>query len=364
MRDADTDIESLLGAACAGMLAMDSRSTFPFWDYDMAPLFSELWMERMFSAIRLAGPQHKAQWRGHLPGPSVARKELLYSLFDLKAARTTVDERLEYFAYWRRVLDTMCGGDWLSAGSNKTLSDSEVGALLAMPGWRSSTPHSPASLGALSSTLNALAYSLYSDVFVHQCAEITGPYLLSDGAMMILRNWGALSPSELWDDASMSGHDAVSIATVYEATDFHVDIYNHLTWPGHAATKLLKFALYVDGKGFEGGDEEIARMAREIGARAAAQFGVYDNLSFEDKKRLWVRQRNFQFKRLFEHVGMSWRAVEMEAVVRGKPLHQKPYWSASRDLVALESFWRECLDPRNDHRYEVWDDIFCRYFPD
>lgn len=367
----DRDIDALMDACCEGLWSLDPRTTFPFWDYDMAPLLSEPWMSGVLTAIKRLElhPGQSASLIELLSGPSVPRKELLYSLFDMKVARLPRAKRMAVVQFWIQLLKRWCGPDWLSRGRNCVLDEPAIEDWSQGSGWTVASVRDGRALGELTVALNALAYSLFSDVFVHQCAECRGPYdVLIDGnasrQTLLVRVWRDLLPLELWPSYSGAGPRCVEVRSVYRDVRFVVDIYNHVSWQSVIAPpQLTAFQLLIDGQVASMDAAQIHALAVRIGAEARVQHEKYLGLNFEEKKSLWMRQRLWQFRRLSDLVGEAWHYPGLDAAVRERTLATDPYWNMELDKESLWAFWKRCLDPRVDFFYEDWLPLFDQFFP-
>ncbi len=360
----DADIDHLLAAYCEGLYAMDSRTTFPFWDYDMAPLYSEPWIAKVLTAVdRAAMP---LDLPGLFGGPSVPRKELIYSLVDLKVAGVPRADRLRLVSFWVDLLRTWCGEDWASTGANRVLTEDQAHIVPDMAHWMDADREAGRAVGRIVVTLNALAYGLYSDVFVHQCAECRGPYslLTSDRQQILVRSWSALWPQQLRPDAENPGCEQVVIAANYEDCQCSIDIYNHVSWSAPPVDHLVRYAVWVDGVPQQLNAAGLTAMAHRFADLAQSTFRRYQGLDFEATKALWVRQRNYQFRSLFAYTGLPVEAPEMIEAVRGKPLERSPLWNMTLPKERLFEVWTACLDPRTEIYAEDWPEVFARVFGD
>lgn len=364
------ELDSLLDAYCEGLYAMDPRTTFPFWDYDFAPLYSRPWIDKISFACDIASHQ------GFLPedyqkifnGPSVPRKELIYSLVDMKVAKLEIDKRMFLVNYWADILRNLCGEDWLSNGSNRSFGIDNPDHIVNMPTWTKCDAYLGRTIGGLTAALNALSYSLYSDVFVHQCAECRGPYDVSKHFgkkpyVLLVRVWNGLRPMELWKDFEGPEFETVKLAVIYENLDFHIDVYNHVSWDGIAPKQMRLCYLLVNGEPFPITIPNLNNLINTIITIADGQYKIYHGMSFEDQKILWIHQRNYQFREFFGKLDLSWKDTSMmEKAVRGKPLFKDPFWDMSLPKKQLFAFLRKCLDPREDYYYNDWHRDFLETF--
>jgi hypothetical protein len=354
----DADLDRLIEAYSEGLYAMDSKTTFPFWDYDMAPLFSREWIAKIATAIERLANMRPGRWDEWFRGPSVPRKELIYSLVDMKVAELERDTRLRIVDYWIDVLKDWCGDDWLADGANRPRLDEPPNELARSGDWVADDPTAGAAIGRLTVAAHALTYSLYSDVFAHQSGEFLGPYELVPRAgsptSLCLRTWSELEPLDLWPEFRGPGPSSVTVAAVYEDRVPTVDIYNHVHWPASPARMLRRYRIWVDGAPAAISPADITELANSIAAVAREQFTHYRALGRPAHMRLWVRQRNHQFRRFFAAAGLPWEAPEMEAAVEGRELLDDPFWDRSFGRERLFSAWSRFLDPRVDLPYQCW----------
>lgn len=333
----------------------------------MAPLFSVPWLEKMLVATRaVPAALDPVDYPRVFGGPSVPRKELIYSLVDLKVARIPRDERLRRVSFWIGLLRTWCGEDWLSSGANRAPGQDRIDVMLAAPHWVDTGRDGGLAVGRMVVTLNALAYGLYSDVFVHQCAECRGPYRVPSAGRreLLVRSWSGLWPRQLQPDAQDPGFDEVVIASVYEDCQCSMDIYNHVSWSGSPVEHLRRYAVWFDGVAARITLDELDTIAQRIGGLAQRTFRQYQRLDLEEKKAIWVRQRNYQFRNFFTLVGLPTDAPEMLAAVRSKPLLRSPLWNMTLPKAELFDVWTTCLDPRNEVYADDWSAVFRVMFGD
>jgi hypothetical protein len=363
----DDDLDVLMTAYCEGLYAMDPRTTYPFWDYDFAPLFSKTWMDKMLAATAACDPVSVGTYARLFGGPSVPRKELIYSLFDMKVARVAQRGRLRQANFWIDILKSWCGDDWLSNGSNRAPDLDNPEAILVEPNWVTTDRAGGIGIGRMVATLNALAYGLYSDVFVHQCAECRGPYDFipqiptGRNRRLLIRSWSGLRPYRLHPECQDPGFDQIVIGAIYDC-DFEIDIYNHVTWDEPPIDHVDQYAVWLDKRPTIIEPEGLSALAHRIAQLAETTFRDYQDSGFEEKKLLWVRQRNYQFRKFFAFTNLPECAPEMEAAVLGKPLQRSPIWNMSLPKDQIFLVWKQCLDPRTEIYDNDWPTIFHEAF--
>lgn len=101
----------------------------------------------------------------------------------------------------------------------------------------------------LAGVLWAYAESLY--FVAHELAlEIHGPYQLSGGCLLLVRDFFDLHPYHLWPSIdSLVSHQSVRIMVVYKYLDIHVDVYNNLYIdPGkRLLNEACSYQVLIDG---------------------------------------------------------------------------------------------------------------------
>jgi hypothetical protein len=358
----DADLDALMAAYCEGMYAMDPRTTYPFWDYDFAPLLSQAWITKILASTAACSSLRPDDFAYLFNGPSVPRKELIYSLFDLKVAKIERSERLRQVTYWVDLLKGWCGDDWLSSGSNRAESLDRPRDMIAAAQWSPADRTSGLAVGRLTVALNCLAYALYSDVFVHQCAECRGPYQVhsqeaESEEYLLVRSWTGLYPHRLQPQSQDPGFERVVVAAVYDC-HLTIDIYNHVSWAEPPVDHIRRYAVWIDGTQRIMKPGELEDLAYYLAGHAERAFRRYEEQGFEEKKRMWVIQRNYQFRRFFRTAGLGEDAPEMEVAVAGKPLHHSMLWNTTLPKEQITEVWRKCLDPRTEIYYDDWDAVF------
>lgn len=359
------ELNKLLDVYCKGIYAMDPKTALPFWDYDFGPIFGDLWIKRMLKAIKLAKkiglkPKDIAKF---FQGPSVPRKELIYSLVDLKVGNIPKKERIEFVNFWWSVVKEMCVGDHIAAKANIIHSQKQIENLMKNLKWEKATIEKAKETGKISMCLNSFTYGIHSDIFAHNGFENFGPYDVSKyfggkKHIMVIKTWFNLKAKELWPNLKDFKFDKLKIFAVYKDMDYTIDIYNHQWYSKSTVTQLVRYAVLIDDKYFCNSLKEMKELVGYIGRFAVKQYEKYREEGFETAKKMWVLQRSYQFKDFFKAVGLDWEDKEMIERVKGKALRHDPYWDFSYPKDRLFKFWKKCFDPRLDTYFEDWSNLF------
>lgn len=366
----DEELDKLLEIYCEGIYDMDPKTALPFWDYDFGPLFGDLWIKRMIKAIKIIKTQFSPKEVAKLfNGIAVPRKELIYSLVDLKVGDINKEDRKEFVNFWWDIIREKCANeDYLCENKTNLIhSKEEIKELMKKLNWNEHKDKKIGKeMGKISMSLNSLSYGLYSDIFAHNCFENFGPYKISGNEIFVVKTWTNLQPVEIWPETKDFKFKDIKIYCIYKDMDYTVDIYNHQWYSANTVDNLVKVALVIDGKEIlvandEDNIEKLREITKYLAEFAVEQFHKYKKEGFEKNKALWVMQRSYQFKEFFRLAGLEWNGPEMQEMltrVKDKPVLNNPYWDFSYPKERLFRFWKKCFDPRLDTYFSKWEELF------
>lgn len=361
----ELNLDKLLKVYCEGIYAMDPKTALPFWDYDFGPIYGDLWIKKMLKAAKIARVRNLSPKRisGFFENVAVLRKEIIYSLVDLKVGKIKKADRMFYVNFWWEVVKEKCRRDCLVEKSNIIHTEAEIKNFLKKLSWEKSNPKKARQVGNIAMNLNSLAYGLYTDIFAHNSMENFGAYDVSQyfgGAkhIMVIKQWANLRPKELYPEFKDFRFDKLNIFAVYKNIDYTVDIYTHQVYSGNAAAALVQYAVLIDNKYFLNNIEQIEELNEYLGKIVVNHFQKIQKRGFEESKKIWVLSRNYQFKDFFKAVGLNWHDQEMLERVKNKPLLKTDYWDFDKyPKKILFAFWKKCFDPRLDTYYNGWKKI-------
>lgn len=356
------NLDKLLEVYCEGIYAMDPKTALPFWDYDFGPLYGDLWIKKMLTAC------HRAKERGistktvsgFFENIAVSRKELIYSLVDLKVGKVSRDERMFFVNFWWEVVLEKCKRDCLVERSNIVHTEEQIKDFIKALQWESSDSSKARQIGNLAMNLNSLAYGLYTDIFAHNSMENFGAYDVShhfggQKYVLVIKQWANLRPKELYPEFQDFRFDKLNTFAVYKDIDYTVDIYTHQVYKGNAAKSLVQYAVLIDDRLFANKLSKLQELNEYLGKIVSGHFRKIQKRGFEEAKRSWVLARNYQFKDFFKAVGLEWYDTEMLERVKGKQLLKTDFWNFEKySKEVLFRFWKKCFDPRLDTYYENW----------
>lgn len=365
MANKKLNLDKLLDVYCEGIYAMDPKTALPFWDYDFGPIYGDLWIKKMLLAIRRIKEsgltaQDVAKFFENI---AVPRKELIYSLVDLKVGKISKKDRMLFVSFWWSVVTETCKTDCMVERSNIVHTQKEIASFIKSLKWAKANAQSARQIGNLAMNLNSLAYGLYTDIFAHNSMENFGSYNVSKyfggtKHILVIKQWANLRPTELYPEFKKFPFDKLNIFAVYKNIDYIVDIYTHQVYKGNAAQNLVQYCVLIDDKKILNQTKKLEQLNDYLGKVVVRHYRKIQKRGFEAAKRQWVLSRNYQFKDFFKSVGLDWYDKRMLQRVKGKLLLKTDFWDFEKyPREVLFAFWKKCFDPRLDTYYENWPEL-------
>lgn len=360
----ELDLDKLLDVYCEGIYAMDPKTALPFWDYDFGPIYGDLWIKKMLKACHLAKDKGLTpkQIAGFFQNIAVPRKELIYSLVDLKVGKIPKEERMFFVNFWWDVVKEMSVEDCMVERSNIIHTPEQIEQFLKNLFWEKSDLPKARQIGNLAMNLNSLAYGLYTDIFAHNSMENFGAYDVSkyfgNKHILVIKQWVNLRPVELFPEFKDFPFDKLNIFAIYKDIGYTVDIYTHQIYSGNAAQNLVKYCVLIENEKTLNNVTELKNLNNFLGKLATEHYLKMQQRGFEEAKKNWVLARNYQFKDFFKAVGIEWRDQNILDRIKDKQLIKTNFWNFEKyPKNVLFAFWKQCFDPRLDTYYSQWPNI-------
>ncbi len=137
-------------------------------------------------------------------------------------------------------------------GVNRILDEEGLQRLRAADGWKDADREASLAVHQLIGMMKAYAEILYFRIYdISQ--EIHGPYGITGGASILVREFHNLAPAELWSKYRFAGIDSLCVCTEYDkAVRLRIDAYNHMFQEGAGFPEnLKKWRLLADGREVE-----------------------------------------------------------------------------------------------------------------
>lgn len=380
----DRTIEDFLDAIAPATAAMDFRTfseeNISWTTYD--PLIAE-----PHTRLHTLPMIEKSEEQGIHPAragellysnPSVIRSLLFFDLLMAKFARFGPAAYERIFQFYSDILHALCLEDPF-AKKGKNIIHEDTAAASMVGECKPADPGIARKLGQLANACYNLSYALYSDMNPELVYDSFGPYYQPDGKLFAVKIFHNLRPVELWPETALLPVQEIDIGVLFEGVSLTVDYISHAIYQGDQINCLRGWWLRMDGKQVE--DLEIIdSVRRAIEEMAVKIFTEWKALDFEARKAFYWRQKAWNYKRLFDALGLNWEPhPEVSAAAYGKPLFQNwnlpnpsvmenqnpqgsaiatlaaaPLEGASRDEGTLVSILRDIFDPRK----EIPDEVF------
>lgn len=286
----------------------DPASHLPFDAWGLHPIYGSLWLEKIYDMV-IAFNEKGYRIEDHLdkfPNLSSTRFLVLMNTIHYQTSKmddpkiiTTIQDFLV------KSIELRSKEDLFAHDKNIEHSNNQVKEIIKNNPLKSSTPEESREIGKILVALASLTHGLYNDWCTDYDYEITGPYHLND-QMILFRSFPDLNPKDVWPEITWDFKNA-SIITAYKNLDAKIAFVGcHITYTDNTINNLSGYNMQVDGKSLN--NLELLKAFREqIMPIAAEQFERYLNMNFEGQKTKFVLQEHYQFKKLFDLVGMDWR---------------------------------------------------------
>ena len=328
-------LESLLKAD----QTTDVHTWFPYRDSRLTPYYYTEFAKRLHHAcIALRGsgisPEQASM---HLTHVTHFRDELdnllaYWSHGDLKMSRLELSTVCNYIV---ELLSTTCRDDIFSKNGRLLLIQPEnLAHIERSTEWTIPTTLLAKEVGKLVVSLNTLAYGLYTDVWANAVGDMYhGPYTLSDGRRLVIRDYVDLAPVELWSHCADWGIKKVRILTCYRpGVDLEIDFYGSLNSKSSLIDGLSGFAVLLGNYQLE--RTSINELIVSIANKAIEQNRTIRSLDYEELKRIFLEAHCYTERDLFQLAGIDWRPTQSmyDMVTDKELLPGAEDWGDDREL--------------------------------
>lgn len=334
--------DQLVSAITRAYSTTDSRGWFPFSPDRLQPYYYNAFSERLWRVAEFVGRQE------------IDFKEIVDGMSHYGNLRDELEYLLEWWAHgelrmdrpkFRRtcqflidILNQACPNDPFSAnGAFPKWPRQLVIECENNTSWIKAKPDNARDVGRLLVALNMLAYSLYTDIFAIAVGDAShGPYQLSNGELLLVRDYTDLAPAELWPETKQSHVKAVRVLTVYTAgTDVQIDFYTNLVSHSNLVDNLSRFAVEVNAEHER--EVDLPKLYSSIGQEAVSQYRRLRALSDEEMKRAFLTIHCYFERELFSIAGLDWRPSQamLDAIRDKRLLPEVSDWNDEKTLAAL-----------------------------
>jgi hypothetical protein len=304
-----------------GYLSMGMHDFFPFNPARIDPFFADIFLERVYGLTKRAKVRTEEELRGCF-NPFLIRSELVYLML---AANMTKFENEKKKGLFRFFVDTLKGqveGDLFCNEGRNILVGEQVPELDEVEDKRLT--------GMLITNLNALTWSLYTDVAPSTGFEISGPYKNKEG-IVVVRDFFNLNPRDLSD---LGGDiNSVKIITLYKEIPLEIDFYGHIYSKENLLENLIKQKIFVNSKEIK--ENGMVGVLEKTDSLMKKQRERITRMDFEKLKEFYVKLRFYRYKKLFDLVGEDWQPPQefFERVKNKELLPEIPKEKTTKEML-------------------------------
>lgn len=289
-------------------------------------LLNGVFLDRLFKAMKVIKAENisKDKLAQSFSSPSALRGAIMFLSWEYQFCRVKKrKEAKELFNFLIKILQRQAKQDLYAYKSNIIHSPSDINNILDKTHWRKATPDLARELGKLYNSLSSMVYALYRDFFPQDSCDIYGPYQATNkfgpNTILIIKHFSKIRPVELWPGIAKFKYKDVKIFQVYKKVKFRCEVIGmHSVYEGDLINNLVAYDVEIDGEP-QNNPKKIKSTSEYIAKIATKQSIVYDKMSKEDLKSLFLKWSCYQFIIFFKLAGMDWHPTkEMKETVKGK----------------------------------------------
>lgn len=284
--------ENFINAFLKGYLSMGQHEFFPFNPIRIDPVFADIFLEKIFNLIKKTNGKSIGELKQCF-NPFLIRSELVYLMLASNSINFDKGKKKEIFDFFVNILKEQVEKDIFCLNGENILKEK--------PKFNLKKVDNKKLTGMLISSLNALTWSLYTDIAPSTGFELSGPYKILEGNV-IVRDFFNLNPKELFD--LNTNIDSIKIVALYDKIPLEVDFYGHLHAKNNLIENLLKQQITVNGK--EINEKEVEELLEKINSILERQRKLIKEMNFEQIKEYYIKLRFYRYKKLFHLLGEKW----------------------------------------------------------
>ncbi len=320
------------------------------------PFFSDLEAADIYSKLQAVSKMERPHEiiKKMLIGPSVSKATLLTDLIvGLKVTNppTSAADRVWFVEYVLDVLEGYQPGDiFCRDGRNLIHTDDEIQIIIDNTPWLSLASGNGVarSIYRCSASAQALIWSLFFYGWTDVGFEIHGPYdvISKDGRKhkLLIRDFFDPKPALLWKSVEGFPYSSFKIMALHDSrSDFHVDLFNHLTHKVSLLDSTIGIHIEVNGQPIVT-ETKIEQIGKDIRDQIGRQHDIISQMSKEEIVSKFIESRYYAMRKWRLLFDEDWRPpAEIRQRIR------KTDWGQEAKLDPLT--WhdlRRGFDPRDE----------------
>ena len=320
-----TWIEEFGDAVYQSLQHHDVNAHLPFNGWNFYPLFAELWVEKVYKAIKLIQEKgiRPEEVIDQLPNHMSMKFKFVELTYCFHLTSIPVEKVRAISDFFLAAVRARTLGEplWLN---NKINTYADVDAIIEGHHLVHGDRTRAQEMGKIITGCGTLAHGLYNDFCPDLSYDVYGPYDASkeygDGAIMLVRWFGDLNPHELWPQKTFPFNKIV-VYSIYTGMKIEPTfVAAQMLSSGSFIDTLTHFQVEVDGR-FVTTLGELKAVRELLLQTASEHYAEYQSMGFEEQKTMWLRQMSYQLKGLFDVAGLRWEpSQEMIDRVKGRQL--------------------------------------------
>jgi len=314
---------------------MDIRTFKPLPVFYFHPLYSDLWLDKLYRSVATSEKISYKKVLNSLPPPSSIRGMMEFIVthsLNLKKSKKEYDfnKTKKIMDFFTKALKNINQKDCFGYKKNIILNKKELEKLIEKIKWQKGNREISRNLGKLFLGSMHFVNALYNDWCTDNGVDVFGPYQVSkyfgSNTILVIRHFPNLKPWQVWPWTKNLKHKEINIYTVYKNIKFEMDFVGvHTIYKGNLAKNLVSYALEVDGE-FKNSLKEIKKISQYYLKLAEKQQNKMETLNFESIKQKILEQEYFQLKDFFKLVGQNDKpSLEIKKRVKNKKLIKNLY---------------------------------------
>jgi len=284
----------------------DPASHLPFNAFKFYPLYFNLWMDKIYSAIKIIESKKISQKKIFANLPNYGSIKYIFYTFvnmsayfnyDKEKAKTIFDFFIKYMLW------TSKDKNLFNEKSSILKTKKEIGRII--PKLKVAGEKEKANISKLSGILAMYNHALYNDYSTEYGYFNEGPYKYKKHSLLI-KNYPDLSPKELWPKLKNFKFKKIIVLALYKNTRLKMRfVTTHILADKDYAKNLFKYLVLLNGKPATG--FKIEKLIQQIADKTGEIYLETKRYDFEKTKLKFLEQQAYELRWLFNSAGLNWR---------------------------------------------------------
>lgn len=302
---------------------VDHRTFFPFDGFLFYPLFDNLWIEKFYQVVCELENKNisEADILKSLPTFSSLKFNFFEMLFMLNDANMDHEKSRKIINFFLQYIRHISVDEkWYNHDRIQKYINIEHKKELAI-----FKKEDAPIVGKIICGCAALVHGLYNDYCTDFGYDVFGPYDVSKkfgkGSELFIKYFPDLKAELIWPERKGKKIDDIVIYQVLKnikSKSYYMG--SHIDYKNNIIENTICARVDVNGRSVKN-KKKLHEISEMLLDDAAFHYNMCKEFDFEKQKEIYLLQFCYQFKKLFELAGISWRpSKEMKSAIRGKKL--------------------------------------------